>query len=115
VACVAHGPPRAAREVGVTRLLCAFALGVLLLGLAPSARAAEALGGIAGKVTEAGSDVPVAVLQGRTAIAQIKLDSAGRKLLRDHGRLKVELALVSPGIRQDESVVLVERKASRNH
>lgn len=45
------------------------------------------------------------------ATAQIKLDSAGRRLLGDHGRLEVDLALVTPGRNQAESVVLIERKA----
>jgi hypothetical protein len=58
-----------------------------------------------------GTSVILSVVQGKTAVAQIKLDSAGRKLLRDHGRLKVELALVTPGRKQDENVVLFERKA----
>ena len=33
--------------------------------------------------------------------------------LLDHGRLEVDLALVTPGRKQDESVVLVERNVRR--
>lgn len=58
-----------------------------------------------------GTSAILSVLDGKTATTQIELDSAGRRLLRDHGRLKVELALVTPGRKQDESAVLVERKA----
>jgi hypothetical protein len=56
-----------------------------------------------------GTSAILSILHGKTATARIKLDSAGRKLLRDHGQLKVDLALVTPGRKQDESVVLVER------
>jgi hypothetical protein len=60
-----------------------------------------------------GTSAILSILDGKTATARIKLDSAGRKLLRDHGQLKVDLALVTPGRRQDESVVLVERSVRR--
>jgi len=60
-----------------------------------------------------GTSAILSVLHGRTATAQIKLDSAGRKLLRDRGRLEVDLALVTPGHKRDESVVLVERNIRR--
>ncbi len=57
-----------------------------------------------------GTSVILSIAAGEKATAQIKLDSAGRGLLSaDHGRLDVELALVTPGRRQDHSVVLVER------
>jgi|GEM_PF-5765909 hypothetical protein len=60
-----------------------------------------------------GTSTILSILHGKTAIAQIKLDSAGRRLLRDRGRLEVDLALVTPGRKQDESVVLVERNVRR--
>ncbi len=60
-----------------------------------------------------GTSTILSVLHGKTATAQIELDSAGRKLLRDHGRLEVDLALVTPGRKQDESVVLIERNVRR--
>jgi hypothetical protein len=60
-----------------------------------------------------GTSAILSVVHGKTAIVQIKLDSAGRKLLLDHGRLEVDLALVTPGRKQDESVVLVERNVRR--
>ena len=62
-----------------------------------------------------GTSTILSILHGKTAIAQIKLDSAGRRLLRDHGRLEVDLALVTPGRKQDESVVLIERKTRRGN
>jgi hypothetical protein len=58
-----------------------------------------------------GTSAILSILHGKTATARIKLDPAGRKLLRDHGRLEVELALVTPGRKQDDTVVLIERSA----
>ncbi len=58
-----------------------------------------------------GTSVVISVVAGKTATVQIKLNSAGRKLLRDHRHLKVDLTLVTPGHKQDDSVVLIERKA----
>ncbi len=49
----------------------------------------------------------LSVLAGKTATAQIKLNATGRKLLSDHGHLKAELALVTPGREQHDSVVLL--------
>jgi hypothetical protein len=47
------------------------------------------------------------------ASATFELNAAGRRLLRaDHGRLSVQLALVTVGHRQDDSVVLVEQGAA---
>jgi hypothetical protein len=60
-----------------------------------------------------GTSVILSVLHGRTATAYIKLDSAGRKLLRERGRLEVDVELVTPGRKRDESVVLVERNVRR--
>jgi hypothetical protein len=60
-----------------------------------------------------GTSAILSVVHGKTEIARIKLDAAGRKLLRNHDRLKVDLALVTPGHKQDESVVLVERTVRR--
>jgi hypothetical protein len=62
-----------------------------------------------------GTSAILSILHGKTATVQIKLDSAGRRLLRDHGRLEVDLALVTPGRKKDESAVLVQRKAPTRH
>ncbi|MGP0100857.1 MAG: hypothetical protein ACLPUT_04445 [Solirubrobacteraceae bacterium] len=58
-----------------------------------------------------GTSVVLSVLAGKTATVQLKLNSAGRKLLRDHKYLSVDLTLVTPGRKQHDSVVLIERKA----
>jgi hypothetical protein len=56
-----------------------------------------------------GTSAVLSIAAGKTATAQIKLNSAGRRLLRDHGRLHVDLGLVTPGRKQDDSIVLVGR------
>jgi hypothetical protein len=57
-----------------------------------------------------GTSAILSVGAGGRATAKIELDATGRRLLRtDHGRLDVDLALVTPGRKQDDSVVLVER------
>jgi hypothetical protein len=59
-----------------------------------------------------GKSAALSVAAGSKAIAKIKLDSAGRGLLSaDHGHLEVDLALVTPGRKQDDSVVLIEQRA----
>jgi hypothetical protein len=60
-----------------------------------------------------GTSAVLSIAAGKTATAKIKLDAAGRRLLSaDHGHLEVELALVTPGRKQDNSVVLIEQKTS---
>lgn len=56
-----------------------------------------------------GTSAVLSIAAGKTATAQIKLNPAGRRLLRDHGRLHVDLGLVTPGRKQDDSIVLVGR------
>jgi Carboxypeptidase regulatory-like domain len=57
-----------------------------------------------------GTSAILSIFHGKTALAQIKLDPEGLRLLRDHERLHVDLVLVAPGRKQDDSVVLVERR-----
>jgi hypothetical protein len=59
-----------------------------------------------------GKSSVVSIAAGRKGIVRVRLNLAGRNLLSaGHGRLEVELALATPGRKQDDSVVLVERKA----
>jgi hypothetical protein len=60
-----------------------------------------------------GTSAILSIGQGKRATTRIELDSAGRKLLREHGRLEVELALVTPGRKREENVVLIEHRAGR--
>jgi hypothetical protein len=59
-----------------------------------------------------GTSTILSIRHGKTVTAQIELDSTGRKLLRDHGQLEVDLTLVTPGHEQDERVVLVGRTSN---
>jgi hypothetical protein len=58
-----------------------------------------------------GTSAALSITAGKTATAQIRLDAAGRRMLSaDHGRLALELALATPGHKQDLSVVLIEQR-----
>jgi hypothetical protein len=56
-----------------------------------------------------GTSEILSIAAGKSETEQIKLDPEGRRLLRDRPRLDVDLALVTPGRKQDDSVVLVRR------
>ncbi len=59
-----------------------------------------------------GTSAAVSIAAGKKATARIKLDSAGRSLLRaHHGHLAVNLALLTAQRTRVESVVLIEQKA----
>lgn len=62
-----------------------------------------------------GTSAVVSIDQGKKATARIELNSDGRKLLRERGRLEVELEIVTTGHQeQDERIVLIEREAARH-
>jgi hypothetical protein len=61
--------------------------------------------------TTLGTSAVLSLAAGKTAIVEIKLTSAGRRLLREHPRSDVALALVTPGRKQNDSVVLVRQDA----
>jgi hypothetical protein len=54
-----------------------------------------------------GTSAALSIAAGKTQTVRIKLDAAARTLLRKHRLRGVELLLVTPGHRRDESVVLV--------
>jgi Carboxypeptidase regulatory-like domain len=58
-----------------------------------------------------GTSAALYIAAGKTQTVRIKLDAAARTLLRKHRLRGVELLLVTPGHRRDESVVLVARVA----
>jgi carboxypeptidase family protein len=57
-----------------------------------------------------GTSPVLTIAAGRTQTDAIRLDSAARAFLGGHGELRVELLLATLGHKQDESVLLVERK-----
>lgn len=57
-----------------------------------------------------GTSAVLTIAAGKTQTVSVKLDAAARAAVRGHGELRVELMLATLGHKQDESVLLVERK-----